>query len=139
MDPTDYASRSDSVLAYKKAHQIGRFDPAAPSIQEQKISNTYREITERHIVIDARCQLLPAETDGRRGRVAFVGEVEGLPGVGAWVGVELDEPVGKNDGSVNGERVFECKANCGVFVRAERVEVGEFGVLDEFADGDEEF
>lgn len=72
----------------------------------------------------------------------FVGEVEGLPGVGAWVGVELDEPVGRNDGTVNGTRVFACKGEkYGVFVRAERVEVGDFAVRDEFADeeDDEEF
>ena len=53
------------------------------------------------------------------------------------MGVELDEPTGKNDGTVKGTRYFECKANCGVFVRAERVEVGEFDVLDEFGDEDE--
>lgn len=72
--------------------------------------------------------------------MAFVGEIEELPGVGMWVAVRLDEPVGRNDGTVpGGRRVFECGAKCGVFVRAERVEVGEFPVLDELGEGDEEF
>lgn len=69
----------------------------------------------------------------------FVGEVQEIPGVGAWVGVELDEPTGKNDGSVKGTKYFDCKDKYGVFVRAERVEVGDFAVLDELADEDEEF
>ena len=50
----------------------------------------------------------------------------------------LDEPTGKNDGSVKGKRYFECGSNCGVFVRPERVEIGDFEALDEFG-SDEEF
>lgn len=87
-----------------------------------------------------RCQLLPASTDGRRGTVRFVGAIPSLPApLGPWVGIELDEPTGRNDGSVkDGTRYFECKPNCGVFVRPERVEVGDFEVVDEFAEEMEE-
>lgn len=74
--------------------------------------------------------------------VSFVGEVPDIPsGVGAWVGITLDEPTGKNNGSVNGTKYFSCAANSGVFLRAERVEVGDFpelGLDDELED-DEEF
>lgn len=50
----------------------------------------------------------------------------------------LDEPTGRNDGSVGGQRYFEAGANCGVFVRPERVEVGDFDVLDELGEEMEE-
>lgn len=73
--------------------------------------------------------------------VSFVGEVPDIPSVGAWVGITLDEPTGKNNGSVNGTKYFSCAPNSGVFLRAERVEVGDFpelGLDDELED-DEEF
>lgn len=42
-----YTKLPSTVLAYKKAHQIGRFDPAAPENQEKKISAMWKEIDER--------------------------------------------------------------------------------------------
>ncbi|OGM41426.1 dynactin [Aspergillus bombycis] len=36
---------------------------------------------------------------------------------GDWVGIELDEPTGKNDGAVQGERYFDCEFGYGMFVR----------------------
>lgn len=49
------------------------------------------------------------------GFVRYVGDVDGTKGV--WVGVELDEPYGKNDGSVKGKYYFRCKPKHGVFAR----------------------
>lgn len=138
MSAADYESRTDSVLAWKKSHQLGRFDPDAPNIEQQKINVSYREVDERHIKLNARCRLLP-DSDHRRGSVRYIGDIPEIPGVGAWIGVELDEPTGKNDGAVKDKRYFECKPNSGVFIRPERVEIGDFAVLDELADDDEEF
>ena len=141
MPHATYETRTDSVLHYKKTHQLGRFDPSLPDTVQQKLDAAYREARERGIEAGRRCQLLPEESDGRRGAVRFVGEVSELPGEGVvWVGVEVDEPVGRNDGTVKGRRVFECKGEkFGVFVRVEKVEVGEFPVKDEFGEEDEEF
>jgi tubulin-specific chaperone B len=71
----------------------------------------------------------------------YVGEVEEIPnGAGKWIGVQLDEPVGKNDGSLNGKRYWGTNAGgpkYGVFVRPERVEVGDWPVLDDLDDLEE--
>lgn len=54
---------------------------------------------------------------GEPGQVRFVGNTAFADG--EWVGIELEQPVGKNDGSVSGTRYFECQnsGQYGVFVR----------------------
>ena len=42
---------------------------------------------------------------------------------GLWCGVELDEPTGKNNGSVRGIRYFSCEQHYGIFVQLSRVEL----------------
>ena len=39
-------------------------------------------------------------------------------GEGDWVGLELQNPVGRTDGSVNGVTYFKCAANKGIFLKA---------------------
>eukprot|EP01119_Soliformovum_irregulare_P016108 TRINITY_DN462_c0_g2_i15.p1 TRINITY_DN462_c0_g2~~TRINITY_DN462_c0_g2_i15.p1 ORF type:complete len:1199 (+),score=563.72 TRINITY_DN462_c0_g2_i15:2380-5976(+) len=53
------------------------------------------------------------------GIVRFYGTATFQPGV--WVGAELDNPGGKNDGSVKGQRYFTCEPNYGIFVKADQV------------------
>jgi len=85
--------------------------------------------------VSSRVRLLP-ESDARRGTISYIGLVPEIPGTGVWVGVTLDEPTGKNDGSVKGKRYFECGKNCGAFVRPERCEAGNFPPLDDMGDDD---
>ncbi|CAK9107997.1 unnamed protein product, partial [Durusdinium trenchii] len=50
------------------------------------------------------------------GVVRYVGIVpEASPGV--WAGIRLEEPVGKNDGTVRGQFYFQCERGHGIFVR----------------------
>jgi dynactin 1 len=51
----------------------------------------------------------------QEGRVSFVGETQFSSGT--WCGLVLDTPGGKNDGTVQGVRYFECAKKHGLFVR----------------------
>uniref|UniRef100_A0A3B4EVD7 Dynactin subunit 1 n=1 Tax=Pundamilia nyererei TaxID=303518 RepID=A0A3B4EVD7_9CICH len=62
---------------------------------------------------------------GQRGTVAYIGAT--LFASGKWVGVILDEPKGKNDGTVQGKRYFTCEENHGIFVRQSQIQVVEDG------------
>lgn len=55
----------------------------------------------------------------KRGYVRYVGGVKF--GTGLWIGVELEQKSGKNDGSVKGVRYFTCPEEKGVFVRADKL------------------
>ncbi|KAL3122540.1 hypothetical protein niasHT_003076 [Heterodera trifolii] len=55
----------------------------------------------------------------RTGRVAFVGRTQFQPG--EWVGLILDTPDGKNNGSVNGIKYFECNERHGLFCRPSKL------------------
>ena len=54
-----------------------------------------------------------------RGFVRFVGHTHFKEG--AWIGVELERPKGKNDGSIDGKRYFNCSPGYGVFAPATMV------------------
>uniref|UniRef100_A0A8D3CK57 CAP-Gly domain-containing protein n=1 Tax=Scophthalmus maximus TaxID=52904 RepID=A0A8D3CK57_SCOMX len=54
----------------------------------------------------------------RTGVVQFYGKTSFAPGL--WLGIELDKPSGKNDGSVGGVRYFSCPPKHGVFAPPSR-------------------
>ncbi|TBU58180.1 dynactin [Dichomitus squalens] len=61
------------------------------------------------------------EIPAGRGVVRFAGATSFS--AGKWIGIELAEPNGKNDGTVQGIKYFTCKPNYGVFVRPSQVKV----------------
>ncbi len=86
---------ADTVRSFKLRNQLGRFAPSA--------SETASQHSEAAIPDDlkpgARCQVSLSDELSRRGTVRFVGPTEfGQADGSVWVGVEWDEPVGKNDG-----------------------------------------
>lgn len=53
--------------------------------------------------------------DGRTATVQFIGSTHFADG--DWVGLDLDDATGKNDGAVQGQRYFDCAPGHGMFVR----------------------
>lgn len=132
----EYAARPDTVLAHLKAHKLGRF---ADAPEKSKIAHDppTRTSVPDGMAVGARCEVGGEGAMAKRGTVRIVGEAEMGKG-GVWVGVELDEPTGKGDGSVDGKRYFQCRAKHAVFVRPDKVTVGDFPEEDLLASDDEE-
>ncbi|KAJ5595850.1 Ubiquitin supergroup [Penicillium hetheringtonii] len=147
-----YESLPNSVLAWKKNQKLGRFDPNALSPEEalrKQVEKDQNDVVTKGIAVSKRAIILPSSPPHiRRGTVRFVGPVPSIPITGPgrelerqgeeipaelqpiWVGIELDEPTGKNDGSVGGKRYFECLEKRGAFVKPDKIEVGDFPPLD---------
>lgn len=96
MDDDTYAARRDTVLAFKQRNKLGRFDPSKDA--NSSTASTETQLPDE-LVTGARCQvdLSGSGANQRKGTVRFVGSTQFA--TGTWVGVEYDEPVGKNDGS----------------------------------------
>ncbi|CAD6575298.1 MAG: vacuolar protein sorting-associated protein 45 [Cyphobasidiales sp. Tagirdzhanova-0007] len=127
-----YAQRRDTVMAYKARNKIGRFAVSAAAVPAT--------IPQAGLVIGARVRVDLSSTGiyRRVGTVRYMGEAGFAEGI--WIGIEYDEPVGKNDGSVAGQRYFSCRLPYGGFVRPEKCEMGEWTEEDEDLklDSDEE-
>lgn len=87
------------------------------------------------ITVGARCEVTPGE---RRGTVKFIGEIPEIKAGGYWVGIQLDEPSGSNDGTIKGVRYFICPDKYGAFVRGTNIKVGDYPERDIFEDDDED-
>lgn len=114
MSDSDYDKRDDSYRKFKQRQQQNAEAP------KEKTTADYPDIK-----LGARCLV----DTGHRGEVAFFGSVDGKPGL--FVGVRLDDPFGKNDGTADGKRYFDCMPKCGVFLRPEKIQIGNYPAEDD--------
>lgn len=126
MSEDDYDKRENTLRAYKRKMLAQdpnfKFVPGnrRPAPVDPAVYNDAACVAD--MAVGNRCSVAPGD---RRGEVAYLGLVEGLA-EGYWVGVRLDEPLGKGDGSKNGKRYFDAPAGYGSFVRPDLVTVGDF-------------
>ncbi|EGC37199.1 hypothetical protein DICPUDRAFT_87063 [Dictyostelium purpureum] len=114
----DYNKRENTVKKYREEQSLMKQQQ-----QEQEENSDPSE----SIKVGDRCKVLsddPTNYDERLGKVAFVGTTDFSAGY--WVGVELDLPLGKNDGSVKGKRYFTCSPKYGCFAKPKNIQVGDF-------------
>ncbi|VDL11728.1 unnamed protein product [Hymenolepis diminuta] len=128
----EYAQRRDTVLAWKRQNKLGQFKEvdleelkAAEEAKKVKLADEKKRI--QSMKVGDRCEVQIPKQPSKRGEIAFLGETKFKEGF--WVGVKYDEPVGKNDGSVEGYRYFQCQPKYGAFVKPNYVEVGDFPEL----------
>ncbi|CCW61241.1 unnamed protein product [Phytomonas sp. EM1] len=132
----EWLKRGDNVRAFKQqmlARQRAEMEAAgvAPTPVVTLNADSYEE-SAKQIQVGSRCRCKPGD---RLGEVKYVGRIAKLK-PGYWVGVQFDEPVGKSDGSVNGQRLFDCAPLYGAFLRPDQVEVGDFPPENLFSEDD---
>jgi tubulin-folding cofactor B len=93
MPEDQYSRRSDSVLAWKKRNQLGRFDPNKSESEAKEHQRLWNEVIARGIEVGKRCRV--GGDGGRRGTVRYVGLIPEIPNGDIWVGFEADEPTGR--------------------------------------------
>ncbi|XP_014242712.1 tubulin-folding cofactor B-like [Cimex lectularius] len=122
----DYAKRTDSLQSYLKMHRLGKYNETEveKKEREKKREEELEQEKLKDIKVGLRCQVSTPMQPVRRATVKYVGTTEFNSGF--WVGVQFDEPYGKNDGSVQGKRYFECPPKYGSFVKPMYIEVGDF-------------
>lgn len=145
MTDEDYDKRTNTVRTFKKEKMASDPTWVPPTMKSgkemmQQMGTLPPDLprgpeTIEGIEAGMRCEVAPG---ARRGVVMFTGEVDGLKGGGNWVGVKLDEPLGKSDGTIKGIKVFECPATFGCFARGVNVKVGDFPEKDPFASDEED-
>lgn len=89
-----------------KAKTIRKLRPKKNQNKERKKKLAVR--------VGVRVRINHGPSSGLEGTVKFVGQTTFSKG--KWIGIELAENMGKNDGSVNGVQYFSCKPGYGVFV-----------------------
>ena len=57
------------------------------------------------------------------GTIRYIGHTHFADGL--WVGVEIDLPRGRNDGSIDGQRYFSCEPNYGLFAPPQKITIME--------------
>ncbi|KAI6646628.1 Tubulin folding cofactor B S homeolog [Oopsacas minuta] len=130
LNEDDYDKRPGTVRAFLKQNQLGTFSgKAAPKANEDDGKEEAEKLS-----LKSRCLVTMPNQSGKKGVIIYIGKTDFKEGY--WVGVRYDEPVGKNDGSVNGKRYFECQAKHGGFVKPKYVTMGDYPE-DTYSDDDE--
>lgn len=130
----EYAKKSGTLKEFLSKNKLGQYDA---DMKEQKERQAKEKIEKEKQLVDlmkvgSRCQVTAPGAPTRLGTVMYLGTLGDKPGY--FVGVKYDEPLGKNDGSVDGKRYFECLPKYGGFVKPDCVTCGDFPEenLDEF-------
>ena len=115
------AARAKASRAEAKAAARAKVVEAAARVAAEEAAEAAEAMAEvaGALTVGDRCEVHPG---GKPATVRYVGKIPAL-GPGWWVGVQYDKAIGKNNGSVKGERLFQCPPKCGGFLRPDKVTV----------------
>ena len=123
-----------SATKYEAKSGDAGFAAARQAMKKKKAAPTDETEGEEAAVLSVG-QRVKSKSTGKLGTIRFIGKIEPLP-KGWWLGIELDDATGKNDGEVKGVRLFSCEPNHGAVMRPSAVEVIDNTVFECAAKGD---
>lgn len=125
----EYSKKTNTVQSFLKRNNLGKYNEEEMKKLEEEKAKVHEEesATAKALKLGSRCEARVPGHPPRRGEVKWVGESFVKPGF--WVGIQYDEPYGKNDGSVEGRRFFTCPDKYGGFVKLSNLVVGDFPEL----------
>lgn len=93
---------------------MSSMSPTSPTHINENVLCDVNEIYPRHLTVGTRVKIKTRDppTDAV---IKFIGKTKF--GTGYWIGVEVDDDSGKNDGTVNDQSYFKSKDKRGLFVR----------------------
>nr|XP_048277749.1 kinesin-like protein KIF13B isoform X1 [Myodes glareolus] len=94
-------------LSHAGGQALGRLEVTSDSEEASEVPEWLRE--GEYVVVGT----------SKTGIVRYIGPTDFQEGT--WIGVELDLPSGKNDGSIGGKQYFKCNPGYGLLVRPGRV------------------
>ncbi|KAK0147885.1 CAP-Gly domain-containing linker protein 1 [Merluccius polli] len=112
--PADHVVIPVQGSGIKTSGSLNKVLPASGSVTNLSETDSVKK-TKRELRLGDR--VLVGGT--KAGVVRFLGETDFAKG--DWCGVELDEPLGKNDGAVAGVRYFQCMPRYGLFAPVHKV------------------
>merc|ERR1719232_1388871 len=93
------------------SHVRAKFHTAMEAIAERTEVRVGDRVWVKEVVNDKGC----------KGTIRFMGSVDFVDDMSEWLGIELDSPLGRHDGTVQGVRYFAAGKDRGVFVTMDRV------------------
>ncbi|KAL5281546.1 TBCB family protein [Megaselia abdita] len=129
-----YNQKQDTLKSFLKKNKLGKYNEEEMKELEEKRKQAVEEEQRKaeQCTMGSRCQVQVKGQPSKRGVIMYNGELEGKKGI--FIGIKYDEPLGRNDGAVEGVRYFECQPKYGGFVPPSAVEVGDFPPLDDLDD-----
>ncbi|XP_038607082.1 CAP-Gly domain-containing linker protein 4 isoform X1 [Tachyglossus aculeatus] len=107
-----------SASSQKEINRRNTFASSKSGLLRRSWSSTTTGGPEGNVKLQEGSQVLLTSSN-EMGIIRYVGPADFAPGI--WLGLELRNAKGKNDGSVADKRYFTCKPNHGVLVRPSRV------------------
>lgn len=107
----DSNSNNDSMLSLSSTNSQTAKSKASSNFTIENLPEWIKQ--DAYVIVTTKTVM------NKRGRIRFIGKTKF--GNGIWIGVELEDTVGINDGSIMDVRYFTCPKNKGVFVRHDKL------------------